>query len=76
MELNSQTIKLWFQRRSGISSAAITDDLDLFAEGILDSMSLLELVSYLEKNFDYKVSWTAVTMDDFRTVKSILKLAS
>ena len=76
MELDSQTIKLWFQRHAGIRSEAITDDMDLFAEGILDSMSLLELVSYLEKNFNFEVSWTSVTMDDFRTVNAILKLAT
>ena len=49
----------------------IDPDEDLLAEGIIDSMILLKLVSFIEETFSVKVLDEDVTHENFRSFKSI-----
>ena len=43
-------------------------------EGILDSMALMQLVAFLEEEFDIEIDDTEVTAENFRTIADIERL--
>ena len=45
--------------------------LDLLETGLLDSLSLIELLVVLDEHFDVQVSVEDLQIEDFRTIKSI-----
>ncbi len=46
-------------------------DVDLFAEGIVDSLMFVKLLASLEEHFSIRVSFEELEIDDFRTVRQI-----
>lgn len=44
---------------------------DLLGSGIVDSMGMMRLVAYLEKEFQKKISPEDMTVENFQTVQSI-----
>jgi len=55
--------------------ADLSDDTQLLG-GILDSLGLMQLVSYIEEEFDVLVEDSEVTVDNFRSVADIERLIS
>jgi len=49
----------------------LNDELHIFDEGILDSMGLLGLISFLKENFNIQVSDKDLTEENFESVKAI-----
>ena len=60
--------------RGGISEAAIADSKDLYRDGILDSLSTLNLIHFLEAHFQVVLGPFAVTRKNFSTIDSICRL--
>lgn len=54
---------------------AFADDDNLFNNGLLDSMGVLELVYHLETNLDIEVDPDDISESNFRTIDSIAALA-
>lgn len=57
----------------GDESVAIGDETPLY-EGILDSLGLMDLVSFLEKRFGIAIEDEDLTSENFRTVAAIQQL--
>jgi acyl carrier protein len=55
------------------TDTSLKDDAPLL-EGILDSMALMQLVAFLEEEFDIEIDDTEVTAENFRTVADIERL--
>lgn len=53
---------------------ALTDETPLIAEGVLDSLATLRLVSFLEKEFKVSLAPHEVDADYLNTLPSIAKL--
>jgi acyl carrier protein len=51
-----------------------SDDTDLLAEGVLDSVTLVQLIMHLEQTFDIRVELADLEIDDLRSVRSIAAL--
>lgn len=51
--------------------AALADDHDLVARGIIDSMGIFRVVSFLEESFAIPVAPTEIVMDNFRSVDAV-----
>lgn len=49
----------------------IAFDEDLLTSGILDSLSVMKLITYIEKEFNVQVSPSEMTVDNFITVNAI-----
>lgn len=47
-------------------------DVDLFAEGLLDSMGAIELLVAIEEDFGVSIASTAVPRDEMNTVNKII----
>jgi D-alanine--poly(phosphoribitol) ligase subunit 2 len=54
---------------------AVSSD-DLLADGILDSFSVIRLVSELEDEFDISIKANKVVKDNFKNIKAIAALVS
>ena len=50
------------------------DDEDLFALGFVKSLFILQLVLFIEREFDLKIENVHRNIDSFRTVNSIVEL--
>ena len=55
------------------ADASLADDAPLL-EGILDSLALMQLVAFLEEEFDTEIDDTDVTAENFRTIADIERL--
>lgn len=51
-----------------------SDDDDIFRLGFVNSLFAIELVVFLEKTFAIKISNEDLTLDNFRTVRSMAGL--
>jgi D-alanine--poly(phosphoribitol) ligase subunit 2 len=51
-------------------------DIDLFDNGILDSMALIELIFQLEQTFGFHISLDVLDVDSIRTVRKISHFVS
>lgn len=54
----------------GDTSRAVTNDTDLYS-GVLDSIGLLQLVTFIEEEFGVSVADADLTPQNFRNVSSI-----
>lgn len=48
-------------------------DVDLFEEGLLDSMAAIELLVAIEENFGVEIAPTAVEREEMNTVNKIIE---
>jgi acyl carrier protein len=55
------------------SSSSLSDDTPLLA-GVIDSLGLMQLISYIEEEFDVAIDDSEVTASNFRTVGDIERL--
>jgi acyl carrier protein len=46
-------------------------DTNLFEKGILDSTGIIELISFIERNYDIVVEDDELLLDNFSTINSI-----
>ncbi len=52
----------------------ITDELQLIAGGLLDSLSLVTIVVFIEKEWEINIKDTDITPNNFETINSIVEL--
>ena len=52
-------------------SVEVKEDDNLLANGIIDSLGVLKLVSFIENQFDIKIPDEDVTIKNFRSLKDI-----
>lgn len=57
------------------ATATLNDDTPLLS-GVMDSLSLMQLVAFLEDEFDVEIDDADMTADHFRTVADIEKLVN
>lgn len=55
----------------GVTSDQLTDDYDLVANGVIDSLGLLRVVSWLENRFDIPMDEVDISEQDFVSVAAI-----
>jgi acyl carrier protein len=60
--------------RAGRRRKSLDPDEDLLAAGTLDSLSLMELVAFIEERYGIEVSDEDLVMENFRTLRSIQEL--
>jgi acyl carrier protein len=51
-------------------------DTDLMESGLLDSLTLVELMSSLEEQFNIRISFEEIEIDNFRSVRRIAEFVS
>ena len=61
---------------NGNDSMKVSIETDLFEEGILDSLGLISLLSYVEKELGVDIRDADFKVSNFSTVKNIAKLVA
>jgi acyl carrier protein len=56
-------------------ASKLSDDMQLLG-GVMDSLGLMQLVSFIEEEFEVTIEDAEVTVDNFRTVADIERLVS
>lgn len=57
--------------RNAMSGVVLNEDEDLFKKGVLDSLTVVQLIVALEKKFTIKISGKDINYQSFTTLKSI-----
>jgi len=57
------------------NSATLSDDTPLLG-GVIDSLGLMQLISFIEEEFDVAIDDAEVTADNFKTVADIEHMVS
>jgi acyl carrier protein len=58
----------------GEDPSALTDAVQLISGGILDSIAVLKLVTYLEEKFEITIEAHETGMDNFNSIADIVRL--
>ena len=75
MSLASSTIRAYLSDRLGVDIAELVDDTPLFSSGLVDSFSLVELITFVEAESGIRVDAWDVTLDHFDSIDRILAFA-
>jgi D-alanine--poly(phosphoribitol) ligase subunit 2 len=51
-------------------------DLDLFEAGVVDSLLFVKLLAALEEQFDFRLTFDELEIDDFRTLRQIARFVA
>jgi len=65
----SQAIRAIFTQRLHLETPE--QDADLFEAGVLDSLTLVDLINELEQEFGFRLPLGQLNFDDFRSLDSI-----
>ena len=58
-----------------LTNENITDhSMNLFESGLLTSLDVLDLISFIEKTFDFQISEEDVSMESFGSINGIVGL--
>jgi|SaaInl8_200m_RNA_FD_contig_111_103182_length_819_multi_3_in_0_out_0_1 acyl carrier protein len=55
-------------------NADFDEQTNLIEEGLIDSMMVMQLINFLEKQFCIEIELETITAENFETVKSISEL--
>ena len=70
-EIQSLIRKFIFDRYPTASNGDLTDSDSLLDSGIIDSLGVMDLVSYIEQEFELTLSEDDLEADDFASIESI-----
>lgn len=72
MDTKRVTVRLvsWLRDRGQVSEE------DLFEAGVLDSMGLIELIAFIEEEFEVSLDATQMNVNNFRTISQIVALVA
>lgn len=59
-----------------IDSDDFTKDTSLVTSGIIDSMGIIELVSFIEETYDIVIDDEQITTENFENIRNIVKFIS
>jgi methoxymalonate biosynthesis acyl carrier protein len=53
-----------------VSAAELDDDFDIFESGMVNSLFAIELMTFLEKTFEIKVTMDDLDMENFKSISA------
>jgi acyl carrier protein len=76
-EATEQTVITWLQEVGGkVSGTPVTAETELLENGVLDSVGILNLVSFLEERFGFSVPFEDFVPENFKTPTTIAAMVS
>jgi acyl carrier protein len=71
--MNSQTLLDYFKDRLGVDTEGVDDATPLFSSSLLDSFSIVELITFIESQAGIKMDAWDVTLDNLDSIGQILR---
>jgi acyl carrier protein len=59
----------------GADAASLDDDTKLFSGGLIDSLGVMDLVSFVERKLGERVPPSAITLENFDSIAQIVAFA-
>ena len=76
MSLSADDLLVYLHDRAGLPPNSIRVDSPLFTSNLLDSLSLVDLIGFVESKLDgARVDPDDVSLENFNSVESILRFA-
>jgi acyl carrier protein len=72
MSLNCAALLDYFQNRLGIDVAGVDDTTPLFSSSLLDSFSIVEVITFIESQAAIRFDAWDVSLDNLDTIERIL----
>lgn len=72
MTISVDDLKVFLNREFGLDGPEIQCDTLLFSEGLLDSLSVIELIAYIEKTAGITMERNEVTLDNLDSLDRIV----
>lgn len=69
----AEAMARWLERRLNRPGLALAPDTPLFASGLVDSLRILELIAYTERETGRRIPDAMIRMDHFRTIETIAR---
>ena len=76
MSVSRETLLNFFEVDLGIDTAEIEDETKLVSAGIVDSFSLVSLMTFIESEGGFRISPAEVTFDNLDTISRILQFSA
>ena len=70
---SKEQLRTFIEQKFLRGRGTITDDESLYESNVIDSLSMLELIGFVEKTFQVTVSPLEVTIDNFDSVNHIVQ---
>jgi len=68
----NQAIRKALITRFGVSKEALEDETELFSSGLIDSLSVIDLVSFVEGEIGEPVPPEQITLENFDSIAKIV----
>jgi D-alanine--poly(phosphoribitol) ligase subunit 2 len=75
MEEPTEALRRALVSRFGIRQV-LEDDTALFSSGLMDSLNVIELVSFIEEQLGCAIPPAAITLDNFDSISRIVRFTS
>jgi acyl carrier protein len=72
MSLTAEKLAMFVADKSGVPMSDITEETPLFSTGLLDSVSMIDLILLIEREANLEVWEADVTLDNFDRIDRIL----
>ena len=66
-----EDVKEFLHQEVGLDAQELTPDDRLFSTGMLNSLDILELVSFIEKKYEIKIDTWEISLEKFDTLSEI-----
>lgn len=67
-------ISEYIYKFANIKSIEVTEETDLFDIGLLDSLGIIMLLTYLNESLNINISLEDLKIENFKTISSIIDL--
>ena len=74
--IEERDIKSFMESELGVDTSAIQPETPLFSSGIIDSFSLVSLITFLEKKCGFNVDPMDVTLENLDTIQRVLEFVA
>lgn len=72
MSLTRESIIEFLDAEFGVDSKDVSDDTELLSSGLVDSLAIMDLVTFVSHEAGVKVRSADITLDNFNTIPGIL----
>ena len=72
MVFDRNTLVNYMQNDLGIDASDLDDSTPLFSSGIIDSFSLISLITFIEKQGNFRISPTDVNLDNMDSIERLM----
>ena len=76
MSLTKESIIEFLDAEFGVDSKDVSDDTELLSSGLVDSLAVMDLVTFVSEEAGVRVRSADITLDNFNTIPGILQFTA